>query len=81
LGIEHRRARPRQAGTNGFVERLPGTILTEQWRCAFRRIYYRAVAPRPRDLGPYLRLSNFERAHQGYRLHGRTPAEVFYATA
>jgi hypothetical protein len=30
LGIEHRRAQPRQAWTKGFVERLQGTILTER---------------------------------------------------
>ncbi len=79
LGIEHRRTRPRHAWTNGFVERLQGTILSELWRCAFRRTYYTAVAPMQRDLDRYLRFYNFERPHQGYRLHGRTPAEVFHA--
>ena len=29
LGITHRRTKPRHAWTNGFVERLQGTILTE----------------------------------------------------
>ena len=43
LGITHRRTRPRHAWTNGFVERLQGTILTELWRVAFRRTYYRSV--------------------------------------
>jgi len=79
LGIEHRRTKPRHAWTNGFVERLQGTILTELWRCAFRRTYYTAVAPMQRDLDRYLKFYNFERAHQGYRLQGRTPAEVYYA--
>jgi transposase InsO family protein len=79
LGIEHRRTRPRHAWTNGFVERLQGTILTELWRCSFRRTFYTAVAPMQRDLDRYLRFYNFERAHQGYRLKGRTPAEIFYA--
>lgn len=79
LGIEHRRTKPRHAWTNGFVERLQGTILTELWRCAFRRTYYTAVAPMQRDLDRYLRFYNFDRSHQGYRLGGRTPAEVFYA--
>jgi len=81
LGIEHRRTRPRHAWTNGFVERLQGTILTELWRCAFRRTYYVAVAPMQHDLDRYLRSYNFERSHQGYRLQGRTPAEVFHAHA
>lgn len=79
LEIEHRRTKPRHAWTNGFVERLQGTILTELWRCAFRRTYYTAVAPMQRDLDRYLKFYNFERAHQGYRLQGRTPAEVFHA--
>jgi transposase InsO family protein len=79
LGIEHRRTKPRHAWTNGFVERLQGTILTELWRCSFRRTYYTAVAPMQRDLDRYLRFYNHERPHQGYRLRGRTPAEIFYA--
>jgi transposase InsO family protein len=79
LGIEHRRTKPRHAWTNGFVERLQGTILTELWRCSFRRNFYTAVAPMQRDLDRYLRFYNFERSHQGYRLQGRTPAEVFHA--
>lgn len=78
-GIEHRRTKPRHAWTNGFVERLQGTILAELWRCSFRRKFYTAVAPMQRDLDTYLRFYNFERAHQGYRLRGRTPAEVFHA--
>jgi transposase InsO family protein len=81
LGIEHRRTQPRHAWTNGFVERLQGTILTELWRCAFRRTYYTAVAPMQHDLDQYLRFYNFECSHQGYRLHGHTPAGVCYATA
>lgn len=81
LGIDHRRTQPRHAWTNGFVERLQGTILSELWRCAFRRTYYTAVAPMQRDLDQYLRFYNFERSHQGYRLKGRAPAELFYATA
>src|SRR5207247_690088 len=36
LGIRHTRTKPRHAWTNGFVERLQGTILQEHWRVAFR---------------------------------------------
>jgi transposase InsO family protein len=32
LGIRHTRTKPRHAWTNGFVERLQGTILNEHWR-------------------------------------------------
>lgn len=76
-GIEHRRTRPRHAWTNGFVERLQGTILTELWRVAFRRTYYTRVDQLERDLQAYLRFYNRDRPHQGYRLQGRTPASVF----
>ena len=77
LGTSHRRTRPRHAWTNGFVERLQGTILTELWRVAFRRTYYRNIVQLEHDLQAYLRFYNRDRSHQGYRLQGRTPAEVF----
>lgn len=77
LLIEHRRTRPRHPWTNGFVERLQGTILTELWRCAFRRTYYRALKPMDLDLQEYLAFYNFERTHRGYRLKGRVPAQLF----
>ncbi|HKV43920.1 MAG TPA: IS481 family transposase [bacterium] len=77
LGIEHRRTKPRHAWTNGFVERLQGTILSELWRSAFRRTYYTSRAQLERDLQAYLRFYNRERPHQGYRLQGRTPATLF----
>jgi transposase InsO family protein len=77
LKVQHRRTRPRHPWTNGFVERLQGTILTELWRCAFRRTYYRGVKPMERDLQDYLHFYNFERPHRGYRLKGRTPGMLF----
>ena len=79
LGIEPRRTKPRHAWTNGFVERLQGTILSELWRVAFRRTYYTSVGQLERDLQAYLRFYNRDRPHQGYRLQGRTPASVFLA--
>ena len=80
LGIERYQLRPRQPWTNGFVERLQGTILTECWRPAFRRTYFVRIEDLQHVLDGYLRYYNFERRHQGYRLRGRTPAEVFYQT-
>ncbi|MDR7548265.1 MAG: IS481 family transposase [Armatimonadota bacterium] len=77
LGIEHRRTKPRHAWTNGFVERLQGTILSELWRVAFRRTYYTSLGQLERDLQAYLRFYNRERPHLGYRLKGRTPAMAF----
>ena len=58
LGIEHRRTKPRHAWTNGFVERLQGTILSKLWRVAFRRTYYTHVGQLERDLQDYLRFYN-----------------------
>ena len=40
LGIRHTQTQPRHAWTNGFVERLQGTILHEHWRVEFRRRYF-----------------------------------------
>jgi transposase InsO family protein len=65
LNIEHRRTRPRHAWTNGFVERLQGTILSELWRCSFRRTYYTGVAPMQWDLDSFLKRYNFHRSHSG----------------
>ena len=41
LNVRHTRAKPRHAWTNGFVERLQGTILHEHWRIVFHRRYFR----------------------------------------
>ncbi|MER3460747.1 MAG: hypothetical protein C4303_06390 [candidate division GAL15 bacterium] len=79
LGIAHRRTRPRHAWTNGFVERLQGTTLTELWRVAFRRTYDRSIGQLEHDLQAYRHFYNWERPHQGDRLQGRTPGSVFLA--
>lgn len=60
------RTKPRHAWTNGFVERLQQTILTEHWRVVFRRHNFTNRATLDR-----------ERPHHGYQLRGRTPATVF----
>jgi len=43
LNVKHTRTKPRHAWTNGFVERLQGTILHEHWRIVFRRRYFRSA--------------------------------------
>ena len=78
-GIRHTRTKPRHAWTNGFVERLQGTILRELWRVAFRRRFFTSVSQMQRELDGYLKYYNFERIHHGYRTKGRTPAEVISA--
>jgi transposase InsO family protein len=81
LGIRHTRTRPRHAWTNGFVERLQGTILHEHWRIQFRRQYFTSRAAMQRTLEAFMRFYNEQRPHQGYRLRGRTPADLFWGVA
>lgn len=78
LNLRHTRTKPRHAWTNGFVERLQGTILHEHWRIEFRRRYFRRRYQLQESLRSFLRFYNFERPHQGYRTKGRTPAEIFW---
>ena len=73
LGVRHTRTKPRHAWTNGFVERLQGTILHEHWRIVFRRRRQLQAS-----LESFLEFYNFQRPHQGYRAKGRTPAEIFW---
>jgi transposase InsO family protein len=80
-GIRHTRTRPRHAWTNGFVERLQGTILQEHWRIQFRRRYFTRRAALEQTLQAFLRFYNTQRPHQGYRLRGRTPAALFWGAA
>lgn len=81
LKIVHTRTKPRHAWTNGFVERLQGTILREHWRVEFRRRYFTSRAQLQSSLSGYLRFYNDQRPHQGYRTQGRTPSEVFWGVA
>jgi transposase InsO family protein len=81
LGIRHTRTKPRHAWTNGFVERLQGTILQEHWRVAFRRRYFTSRAALQRTLDAFMRGYNHDRPHQGYRLRGQTPAALFWGAA
>lgn len=78
LGIRHTRIKPRHAWTNGFVERLQQTILSEHWRVVFRRHYFTSRASLDRSLRGFMQFYNFDRPHHGYRTRGRTPATVFH---
>ena len=81
LGIRHTRTQPWHAWTNGFVERLQGTILHEHWRIQFRRQYFTTPAAMQRTLDAFMKFYNEQRPHQGYRLRGRTPADLFWGAA
>ena len=76
--VRHTRTKPRHAWTNGFVERLQGTMLHEHWRVEFRRHYFRSARALQRSLDRFLVFYNTQRPHRGYRLQGRTPATVFH---
>jgi transposase InsO family protein len=78
LGIRHTRTKPRHAWTNGFVERLQGTLLQEHWRIQFRRRYFTSRLQLQRTLEAFLHFYNTQRPHSGYRLRGRTPASLFW---
>jgi len=74
--IRHTQTKPRHAWTNGFVERLQGTILHEHWRVEFRRRYFTQLSQLQRSLDSFLRFYNHDRPHHGYRTRGRTPAAI-----
>jgi len=76
--VRHTRTKPRHAWTNGFVERLQGTILSELWRIEFRRRFFTNAAALQIALDRYLDFYNTRRAHQGYRTRGQTPGEIFF---
>ena len=73
LGIRHTQTKPRHAWTNGFVERLQGTILHEHWRVEFRRRSFTQLPQLQRSLDSFLRFYNHERPHHGYRTRGSHP--------
>lgn len=77
LGVRHVRIKPRHCWTNGFVERLQGTILHEHWRVAFRRRYFTSRRQLQHSLSAFLDYYNHHRPHRGYRLRGHSPATRF----
>jgi transposase InsO family protein len=78
LGLRHTRTKPRHAWTNGFVERLQGTLLQEHWRIEFRRRYFTSRGQLQQSLEAFLHFYNTQRPHSGYRLRGQTPATLFW---
>ena len=81
LDIRHTRTKPRHAWTNGFVERLQGTVLDEHWRIVFRRRYFTSRTQLEHSLQRFLTFYNDERPHFGYRTKGRTPSELFWGVS
>lgn len=76
-GIEHRTTRVRRPQSNGFVERFHRTLLDEHFRIQGRQKFYESLAEMQKDLDGYLHQYNYERAHQGRNMNGRTPYQAF----
>ena len=80
LDINRRQLPARSPNLNAFVERVQGSVLHLHYRTAFRYRFYTSASDIDADLQAWLRFYNFERPHRGYRLNGRRPAEIFYAS-
>ena len=73
-------------GSLGIPTRLAqhgaiATILHEHWRIEFRRRYFTSRRAMQRSLDAFMKFYNERRPHQGYRLRGRTAAELFIGVA
>jgi len=75
--IEHRRTPVRRPQSNGIVERLHKTLLDEHFRIKGRIKFYESLQEMQTDLDAYLQIYNYERAHQGRNMNGRTPRQAF----
>jgi len=77
LGIKLTFIKPRHPWTNGSCERLHQTLLREFYQPMMCRKVYSSLEELDYDLQLYLHYYNYRRTHQGHRLKGRTPAEVY----
>jgi transposase InsO family protein len=75
--IEHRTTPVRRPQSNGIVERLHKTLLDEHFRIQGRVKFYESLSEMQPDLDLYLHSYNYERAHQGRNMNGRTPHQAF----
>jgi len=76
-GIEHRTTKVRRPQSNGIVERLHRTLLDEHFRIQGRIKFYESLEEMQNDFDSYLHVYNYERAHQGRNMNGRTPFQAF----
>ena len=74
--VEHRKTKVRSPRTNGFVERLNGTVPEEFFRPAMHQKLFESVEALQADLDAWLVHYNRERPHLGYRNQGRRPWET-----
>jgi len=69
--------KPRHPWTNGCCERLHQTLLHEFYQPAMCRKIYTSLEELEYDLQLFMHWYNFQRTHQGHRLKGRRPADVY----
>lgn len=77
LGIALTFIKPNHPWTNGACERLHQTLLHEFYQPAFCRKLYQSLEELAYDLQLFLHRYNYQRTHQGHRLRGRIPAQVY----
>ena len=58
---------PGRSEFNAFVERFRGTCLHLHYRTAFRYRFYETADDVDSDLQAWLRFSDYQRPHRGYR--------------
>ncbi len=75
-GIEYRRTRVMSPGTNGFVERLTGTVPDEVFCLRLCETFSETVEALQTDLDAWLLHYDTERLHPGHRNQGRRPIET-----
>jgi transposase InsO family protein len=74
--IEHRNTKVQSPQTNGFCERFHQTVGNEFVKVQFRKKIYTTLPELQEDLDAFLEFYNNGRAHQGYRVKGRTPMKA-----
>jgi transposase InsO family protein len=75
--IDQTRTKVKSPQTNGIVERLHKTMLTEFYRITVRKKIYTSLVDLQADLEGWLREYTEERVHQGRWCYGRTPMQTF----
>jgi transposase InsO family protein len=75
--VEHKTAKAGRPQSSGIVERLHRTLLDGHFRIQGRIKFYESLDEMQAGLDSYLRIYNYERAHQGRNMNGRTPHQAF----
>ena len=79
--ITHRTTKVNRPESNGIVERFHRTLLDEHFRVEGRRTWFETIDEMQAAPNKYLVAYSRKRPHQGRRMNGRTPWQVFQAGA